>query len=109
MALMASGFNGQNFAFIGYLPIDQAQKLKALKQLEKRIFTENQTQMFIEAPYRNQKLFDFLIRNAQSSTKLCIAREISGSNQWIKTKSIKEWKKQKVDINKQNTIFLLYK
>lgn len=109
MALMASGFNGQNFAFVGYLPIDQGQKLKALKALEKRIIADDQTQMFIEAPYRNQKLFDFIIQHAQASTKLCIAKEISTANQWIKTKSVKEWKSQKVDINKQNTIFLLYK
>jgi len=109
MALMASGFNGQNFAFIGYLPIDNGQKLKALKQLERNIFSNNQTQIFIEAPYRNQKLFEFIIKNASPQTRLCIAKEISGPNEWIKTKSINDWKKQKVDIQKQNTIFLLYK
>ena len=109
LALMASGFNGQNFAFIGYLPIETGAKLKALKQLENRVHNEHQTQMFIEAPYRNQKLFEFIVQHAQANTKLCIAKEISGENQWIKTKSIHDWKKQKVDIQKQNTIFLLYK
>jgi 16S rRNA (cytidine1402-2'-O)-methyltransferase len=109
MALMASGFNGQNFAFIGYLPIDNGQKLKTLKHLEKNIFSHNQTQMFIEAPYRNQKLFEFLIKNCSPQIRLCIAKEISGHKEWIKTKTINDWKKQKVDIQKQNTIFLLYK
>ena len=109
LALMASGFNGQNFAFIGYLPIDNVQKIKAIKNLESRIYKENQTQIFIEAPYRNQKLFDFILQNCQSNTKLCIAKEVSADNEYIKTKTIGEWKKHKVDIQKQNTIFLLYK
>lgn len=109
LSLMASGFNGQNFAFVGYLPIDSPARAKAIKQLEKRIYSEDQTQIFIEAPYRNQKLFSFILQNAQANTKLCIAKEICGSKQWIKTKTIKEWKNQKVDIQKQNTIFLMYK
>ncbi len=109
MALMASGFNGQNFAFVGYLPIDNAQKLKTLKQLENRIYSENQTQIFIEAPYRNQKLMEFIIKNAQASTKLCIARDISGPKEKILSKSILEWRKVKINIQKQNTVFLLYK
>lgn len=109
MALMASGFNGQNFAFVGYLPIENGQKLKALKNLESRIYGENQTQIFIEAPYRNQKLFEFIIKHAQASTKLCVARDISGNNELILSKSILDWKKHKIDIQKQNTVFLLYK
>lgn len=109
MALMASGFNGQNFAFVGYLPIDNGQKLKAIKTLENKIYADNQTQIFIEAPYRNQKLFDFIIQNAQAATKLCIARDISGKNELILSKSIHEWKKHKIDIQKENTVFLLYK
>ena len=109
LALMASGFNGQNFSFLGYLPIDKNQKIRALKQMENKIFQEHQTQIFIEAPFRNHKLFDFLIQHSTPQTKLCIAKEISGPNQWIKTKTIAQWKKTKVDIQKQNTIFLLYK
>ncbi len=109
LSLMASGFNGQNFAFVGYLPIDNGQKLKALKQLERKIFSENQTQIFIEAPYRNQKLFEFIVQHSQSNVKMCIAKEINGPKEWIKTKTIGEWKKQKADIQKYNTIFLLYK
>jgi len=109
MALMASGFNGQNFAFVGYLPIENGQKLKALKSLESRIYSDNQTQIFIEAPYRNQKLFEFILQNAQSATKLCLARDISGKNELILSKSIHDWKKHKIDIQKENTVFLLYK
>ncbi len=109
LSLMASGFNGQNFAFIGYLPIESSLKLKAIKNLENRIYKENQTQIFIEAPYRNQKLFEFLLQNCQANTKLCVAREVSAVNEVIKTKTIAQWKKHKIDIQKQNTIFLLYK
>ncbi len=109
MALMASGFNGQNFSFVGYLPIDNTQKLKALKNLESKIYSDNQTQIFIEAPYRNQKLFDFILKYAQPATKLCLARDISGKNELILTKNILDWKKHKIDIQKQNTVFLLYK
>jgi 16S rRNA (cytidine1402-2'-O)-methyltransferase len=108
LALMASGFNGQNFAFNGYLPIEISDKLKVLKEMEKKIYHQQQTQLFIETPYRNQKLFEFLCTHAQSDTKLCIAKDISGVNQWIKTKTIRDWKKQKIDLQKQNTIFLLY-
>ena len=109
LALMASGFNGQNFAFVGYLPIENGQKIKAIKTLENHIYKENQTQIFIEAPYRNQKLFDFMLQHCQANTKLCIAKEVSADNEYIKTKTIAQWKRQKVDIQKQNTIFLLYK
>ncbi|MCK5846670.1 MAG: SAM-dependent methyltransferase [Bacteroidales bacterium] len=109
LSLMASGFNGQNFSFIGYLPIENSLKLKSIKNIESKIYKENQTQIFIEAPYRNQKLLEFIIQNCQPSTKLCIAREVSADNELIKTKTIAQWKKHKVDIQKQNTIFLLYK
>ncbi len=109
LSLMASGFNGQNFAFIGYLPIDNNEKAKAFKTLENRIYKENQTQIFIEAPYRNQKLFDFMLQNCQASTKLCIAKEVSGPDESVITKTISQWKKERVNIQKFNTIFLLYK
>ena len=110
MSLMASGFNGQNFAFIGYLPIDKFARAKQLKILEDRIIRENQTQIFIEAPYRNQKLFDELLNRLSPSTKICIARELSGEKELIEVHSVQEWKKTaKPEIQKQNTIFLLYK
>lgn len=108
MSLMASGFNGQNFAFVGYLPIKDEEKQKRLKQLEDRLYKENQTQIFIETPYRNDKLFQFLLQTLRKETLLCIATDITGNNQSIKTKSIKEWQKNKdFLIGKNNTVFLL--
>ncbi|MCK5856551.1 MAG: SAM-dependent methyltransferase [Bacteroidales bacterium] len=110
MALMASGFNGQNFAFIGYLPIDKFARAKYFKLLEGRINNEDQTQIFIEAPYRNQKLLDEMLAKLSPQIKLCIAREISGEKELIEVHTIQEWKKsRKPEIQKQNTIFLLYK
>jgi len=110
MSLMASGFNGQNFAFIGYLPIDKFARAKQLKILEDRIIRENQTQIFIEAPYRNQKLFDELLNRLSPSTKICIARELSGEQELIEVHNVQEWKNtKKPQIQKMNTIFLLYK
>jgi len=106
---MASGFNGQNFAFVGYLPIDKSDINKKIKELERKIYKENQTQIFIETPYRNTKLFEALLSTCSNETLLCIACNISHSDEFIKTKSIKDWKKQTPDINKKNTIFLVYK
>lgn len=109
LSLMASGFNGQNFAFVGYLPIDNSERNKKIKELEQKIYKQNQTQIFIETPYRNIKLFEALLSNCSNETLLCIACNISQSDEFIKTKSIKDWKKQTPDINKKNTIFLVYK
>jgi 16S rRNA (cytidine1402-2'-O)-methyltransferase len=109
MALMSSGFNGQNFAFVGYLPIENHEKNKALKNLERKIVTENQTQIFIETPYRNQKLFESLLNFPNSTLKLCIAKDINGPSEWIKTMYLADWKSQKIELGKQNCIFLLYK
>ncbi|MBO5849757.1 MAG: SAM-dependent methyltransferase [Paludibacteraceae bacterium] len=109
LSLMASGFNGQSFAFEGYLPIDANQRVKKLKQFEKRIFSENQTQIFIETPYRNDKTLRDLIANCSSQLRLCIAANITTSNEWICTKNLYEWKKQLPEIGKVPCIFLLYK
>lgn len=109
MSLMASGFNGQSFAFQGYLPIDAAERVKKLKQLEQRIFNEDQTQIFIETPYRNHKLVEDLIKNCTPSVKLCIAMDITCDDEYIKTKPIKEWSKNLPDMNKKPCIFLIYK
>lgn len=109
MSLMASGFNGQNFAFVGYLPIKDNERHKRLHQLEDRAYRENQTQVFIEAPYRNDKLFDFMKKNLRNETLLCIASDITSETQSIKTKSIAEWKRiSDFRIGKRNTIFLIY-
>ncbi len=111
MSLMASGFNGQSFAFIGYLPIEKGQRSARLKQLEKRIYAEHQTQIFIETPYRNAQLLGELCTTLQPQTKLCVATDITGSQQNIQTHTITQWKKlqDKIDIHKKPTIFLIYK
>lgn len=109
LSLMASGFNGQGFTFLGYLPIQQTERIKTLKKLENRIYSENQTQIFIETPYRNMKMLDDIMATCQSNTKLCIAADITLETEFIQTKTISEWKKQKPELNKRPCIFLLYK
>ena len=109
LSLMASGFNGQSFAFLGYLPVQQADKIKALKKMESRIYSEHQTQIFIETPYRNMKMLEDILSTCQPNTKLCIAVDITLETEFIKTKTAAEWKKQKPDLNKRPCIFLLYK
>lgn len=109
MSVMGSGFNGQSFAFHGYLPIDATERTAMIKKLEQRIYSENQTQLFIETPYRNNKLAEELIRVCRPSTKLCIASDITCEDEYIKTKSIKEWSGHIPDLSKKPTIFLIYK
>lgn len=109
LSLMASGFNGQSFAFHGYLPIDSNERLRKIKQMEQRILHEHQTQIFIETPYRNIKLVEDLIKNCSPSSQLCIAMNITCEDEFIKTKSLKDWKKKLPDMAKQLCIFLLYK
>lgn len=109
LGLMASGFNGQSFAFVGYLPIQGNKRTQRIKQLEKRAKTENQSQIFIETPYRNQKLLSEILSTCQGNTKLCIACDITLESEYIKTKSINEWKKSTLpDLNKRPSIFILY-
>jgi 16S rRNA (cytidine1402-2'-O)-methyltransferase len=108
LALMASGMNGQQFQFVGYLPIDNNQRIKAIKDLETESAKKKCTQIFIETPYRNNQLIEALLKNANNTTKLCIAVDITGKDEWIKTKTIAEWQKNKPDIHKRPAIFLLY-
>ncbi|MCQ2350418.1 MAG: SAM-dependent methyltransferase [Paludibacteraceae bacterium] len=109
LSVMASGFNGQSFAFLGYLPIDTAERQKAVKKMESRIYSENQTQIFIETPYRNAKLVEQLLSWCQPSTKLCIAYGITTPNESIHTHTIAEWRKCVPQLEKVPCIFLLYK
>ena len=109
MAIMASGFNGQSFAFEGYLPIDLNERVSKLKQLEARSYKENQTQLFIETPYRNQKLAEDILQHCRPQTQLCIATNISCEDEQITTKSIKTWKGKLPDLNKKPTVFLIYR
>lgn len=107
MALMASGFSGQNFAFTGYLPIDKSLRIKRIKELERELTTKQQAQIFMETPYRNNHLFDDLVKNCNANVLLCIACNISATDELIKTKPIKEWAKLKPDLHKKPTIFIL--
>ncbi|MBQ7748526.1 MAG: SAM-dependent methyltransferase [Paludibacteraceae bacterium] len=109
LAQMASGFNGQSFAFVGYLPIEAAERQKRLRKLEHRAKEENQTQLFIETPYRNMKLFDELTATLRGDTRLCIACDITLESEYIETRTIGEWKQKKPqDLNKRPTIFGIF-
>ena len=107
MALMASGLNGQNFAFVGYLPIDKYERTKAIKNLELRVLHENQTQIFIETPYRARQMIELLANTCNPNTYICVATDITLDTQFIKTKTAAQWKKHLPDINKRNTVFLI--
>ena len=108
MALMASGLNGQSFAFNGYLPAKTPERAKAIRFFEKRAQSEHQSQIFIEAPYRNNKLFDELLSICNTNTQLCIACDITSPQEFIRTATIKEWKNRpKPDLNKRPAIFII--
>ncbi len=109
LSIMGSGFNGQSFAFHGYLPIEPSERIKTLKLLEQRIYTENQTQLFIETPYRNHKMLDDILKTCRPQTKLCIAANLTCENEYLKTRSIKDWKGKLPELSKIPCIFLLYK
>lgn len=108
LALMASGMNGQNFQFVGYLPIEQSERIKKIKELEVESQKKNCTQIFIETPYRNNQLIETVLKNCKPQTKFCIAADLTSAHEKIQTKSIAEWKKEIVDIHKKPAIFLLY-
>jgi 16S rRNA (cytidine1402-2'-O)-methyltransferase len=109
MAVMASGFNGQSFAFHGYLPIDSSKRVSKIKYLEMQSYKDDQTQLFIETPYRNQKLAEDIIENCKPHTQLCIAMNISCDDECIVTKSVKSWKGNLPDMQKTPTVFLIYR
>ncbi|WP_212000148.1 SAM-dependent methyltransferase [Chitinophaga sp. HK235] len=108
LALMASGMNGQNFQFTGYLPIKAPERGKALRQLEEESERKKQTQLFIETPYRNNQLLKDILDNCKDHTRLCIAADITGPAEYIKTKTIREWRNALPDLHKRPAIFLLY-
>lgn len=109
MAMMSSGMNGQNFAFNGYLPIDKSDRKRAIKDLERLSKDKNQSQIFIETPYRNEKMFTDLKAALTPTTRLCIATDITLSTEYIKTFLVKDWKHQKPDLHKRPTIFIIHK
>lgn len=107
LALMASGFNGQTFAFHGYLPIDKAARAKKIKELEQVAQKAKQTQLFMETPFRNNQLLEEVLKVCSPKTRLCIACNITDPDEWISSDSIENWKKKKVDLHKKPAIFLL--
>lgn len=109
MGLMGSGFNGQSFAFLGYLPIDQGERARKFKEMERLIRNDNQTQIFIETPYRNNKLMAEMCKQLPGNLALCVATDITGAGEKIVTKTVREWAHTKYDFDKVPTIFLLYK
>lgn len=109
LSVMASGFNGQSFAFNGYLPIKPDERVKKLRQLEQRIYNEEQTQLFIETPYRNGKMVEDILAHCRPQTKLCIAANLTCEGEFVRTHTVKEWKGKVPDLSKIPCIFLLYK
>ncbi|OEK06829.1 SAM-dependent methyltransferase [Roseivirga misakiensis] len=107
LALMASGFNGQSFAFHGYLPIDKKQRQQRIRELERESKEKNQTQIFMDTPYRNEALLADVIKTARQDTFLCVARDITGEKELILTKSISKWKPNMIALKKMPTIFLI--
>lgn len=107
LALMTSGLNGQNFCFNGYLPKEQKERINKIKELERLVIKNNQSQLFIETPYRNDHLINDLLNTCSGETSLCIACDITQPEQFIKTLTVNEWKKQKPNINKRPAIFVL--
>ena len=108
MSLMASGFNGQSFAFLGYLPVEAQARQARLKEMIRRIEREHQTQIFIEAPYRNNQLIADLTAHLPTGLRLCVASDITGEGQSIVTRTIAQWRQARYDYHKVPTIFLLY-
>ena len=109
MAMMASGFNGQNFAFNGYLPIDKRERRKEIKRLERLSEEYNQSQLFIETPYRNNQLLESILSTVQGNTRICVACDISLPDEFILTLTADEWKQKKVDLHKRPTLFIIHK
>ena len=109
LSLMASGLNGQSFAFVGYLPIDKTDRRGRIQSLEQQSVKLNQTQIFIEAPYRNNQLLADLLQSLNETTILCIACHVTLPDEFIKTQSVKQWKRNPPDLNKKPTVFLLLK
>ena len=107
LALMASGMNGQSFTFHGYLPIEKAKRIAALKNLERLALTQNQTQLFIETPYRNMQLLEDLLTQLQPSTRLCIAASLTATNEYVQTNTVASWQGKLPEIHKQPAVFLI--
>ncbi len=108
LALMASGMNGQEFRFRGYLPIDAQERAKAIQKIEGESAKENCTQIFIETPYRNNQMMESLLKNCKDETRICVAVDLTSTEEWVKTMTVKEWKSHIRDLHKRPGIFLLH-
>ena len=108
LALMASGMNGQQFQFVGYLPVEQQARIKSIRELEIASAKNNCTQIFIETPYRNNHLLDSILKTCATNTRICVAAEITSAKENIKTKTVGEWKKAIPELHKIPVIFLLH-
>lgn len=109
LSLMGSGFNGQRFAFEGYLPVEREDRFKAIRHLEQRSYTEDMTQIFIETPYRNNKLLEDLVSCLRPQTRICVAFDLTGPEEFIRTRTAKEWRTNHIELTKKPCIFLIYK
>jgi 16S rRNA (cytidine1402-2'-O)-methyltransferase len=109
LSVMASGFNGQSFAFNGYLPIEQEERIKCLRRLEQKVYSEDQTQLFIETPYRNSKMISDIVKACRPNTRFCIAAGLTTDNEYVKTMMVKDFKGQIPDLSKTPCVFLIYK
>jgi 16S rRNA (cytidine1402-2'-O)-methyltransferase len=105
---MASGFNGQRFQFVGYLPIEERERIRTLQQLEQSSLTEKCTQLFIETPYRNNQLLVSMLKHLQPTTQLCIAADLTGATEWIKTRTVEQWRKNIPELHKRPVLFAIY-
>lgn len=108
LALMASGMNGQRFQFVGYLPIDMAERVKAIRNLESESRQKDCTQIFIETPYRNNPLLETLVKTCHPQTQICVAADLTGANEMVQTKTVQQWKGALPQLHKRPVIFLLY-
>jgi 16S rRNA (cytidine1402-2'-O)-methyltransferase len=109
LALMSSGMNGQSFAFNGYIPIDKSERKATLKRLERLSYEQNQTQLFIETPYRNNKIIEDICATLHPNTRVCIACDITLPSEYIKTMTVNEWKHNNIDLHKRPAIFVIHK
>ena len=109
LALMGSGFNGQHFLFHGYLPIESLQRNKKIKDIEAAVYRYDQTQIFIETPYRNDKMLETLVRLLKPETRVCVAADLTLETEYIKTLPVKYWRKEKLNLHKRPVVFLVYK
>lgn len=107
LSLMASGLNGQSFTFHGYLPIKGNERIQKLKTIEKESHKENKTQIFMETPYRNNKMFADILKTCRKNTRLCVASNVTLNDEYIKTKTIEKWQSEEINLHKKPTVFLL--